>query len=186
VPNGVSLDPQLWYILNSAGVPLHPSADSEGAWSFKFPSSEAGGHVNYVVTPFNTTTTLHSLTITFKIESDAPQYDVLDPTDIPPATFHLYFEQRGEEFFGANGRWWAYAGGYNLGSQDGQTLKITVPLTADQWSNVYGKHDQNAFYTALANAGSIGVTCGGQYFWGHGVALTSGSAKFILVDFRVN
>ncbi len=85
-----------------------------------------------------------------------------------------------------NGRWWAGASVYNLGSQDNTTITFVVPLTPDQWSNVYGQRDPQAFYAALANIGWIGVTCGGQYFWGHGVALSGGSAKYILVDFQVD
>src|ERR1700674_4271477 len=57
-PNVASLDPQNWYIYHSAGIPYNPSTDIEGAWSFNFPSSAGGGHVNYVQTPFNTTTVL--------------------------------------------------------------------------------------------------------------------------------
>lgn len=184
--NVVSLAPQNWYIYYSAGVPPNPSADIEGAWSFEFPSSGTGGHVNYVQTPFNATTTLHAVSITFKVESDAPQYEVLDPTDIPPATIHLFFEQQGDDLVDPNGRWWALASGYNLGSQDDGTIMYNVALTSDQWSNVVGQHDPQAFAAALTNIGWIGLTCGGQYFWGHGVALGNGSAKFILVDFQVS
>jgi hypothetical protein len=184
--NVASLAPQNWYIYHSAGTPLNPSADIEGAWSFDFPSSEAGGHVNYVQTPFNATTVLHNVSITFKVESSAPQYDVLDSSDISPATIHLFIEQRGDDLVIANGRWWAQVSGYNLGSHDSETITSIVPLTPDQWSNVYGKNDAQAFYAALENIGWIGLTCGGQYFWGHGVAMDSGSAKFILIDFQVN
>jgi hypothetical protein len=60
-PNVVSLDPQDWYILYSAQMPSHPSSDSEGAWSFEFPSSQDGGHVNYEQTPFNATGTPSSI-----------------------------------------------------------------------------------------------------------------------------
>jgi hypothetical protein len=60
------------------------------------------------------------------------------------------------------------------------------PLIFDQWSNVYGQRDQAALSAALANVGWVGFTCGGQYFAGHGVALSSGSAKFVLVDFYIN
>ena len=42
-----------------------------------------------------------------------------------------------------------------------------------------------SFYAALNNVGWIGVTCGGQYFWGHGITLGSGAANYILVDFQV-
>jgi hypothetical protein len=183
--NVVSLDPQNWYIY-SAEMPSHPSTDPKGAWSFEFPSSEAGGHVNYVQTPFNATTTLHNVSITFRVESAAPQYEVLDPGDILPATIHVFIEQRNDDLVDPNGRWWAYASLYNLGSQDNTTITLVVPLAPDQWSNVYGKSDPNAFYAALGNVGWIGVTCGGQYLWGHGVALTTGSAKYTLVDLKIN
>ena len=109
-PNVVSIDPQYWYILYSAGMPAHPSTDSEGAWSFEFPSSESGGHVNYVQTPFTATTTPQTVTITFEVESDAPQYVVIDPSDHPPATVRLFFEQQNDNLSNPNGRWWANAG----------------------------------------------------------------------------
>lgn len=184
--NVVSLDPQNWYIFYSAGMPPHPSADSEGAWSFEFPSSENGGHVNYVQTPFNATTTPQGVAITFRVESDAPQYEVLDPSDHPPATVRLFVEQKDDDLSDPNGRWWAQATMYDLGSQDNQTLTISVPLTSDQWTNVEGKEDAQAFAQALENIGWVGMTFGGQYFAGHGVALSSGSAKYILIDYRVN
>jgi hypothetical protein len=184
--NVASLDPQSWYIYYSAGMPPNPPADIEGAWSFEFPSSETGGHVNYVQTPFNAKTTLHNVSITFRVESGAPQYRVLDSGDILPATIHLFIEQQGDDLINPNGRWWAQTSGYNLGSRDSETITFIVPLTSDQWSNVYGQQDPQAFAAALENIGWVGLTCGGQYFWGHGVALGSGSAKFILIDFQVN
>lgn len=184
--NVVSLAPQNWYIYYSDGMPPNPSADAEGAWSFNFPSAENGGHVNYVQTPFKITTIPHSVTITFKVESVTPNYDVIDPTDILPATVHLFFEQQGDDLTTANGRWWAQTSGYNLGSQDNEIITTTVPLTFDKWSNVYGQQDSQAFSAALENVGWIGITCGGSYFWGHGVALDSGTAKYILLNFQVN
>ncbi len=185
-PNVVSLDPKNWYILYSAGMPPHPSADSEGAWSFEFPSSETGGHVNYVQTPFNATMTLNSVSITFRVESNSPQYVVIDPTDRPPATTRLFFEQQNDDLINPNGRWWADASIYNLGSQDWQMITFTVPLTSDQWTNVDGQHDSQAFAAALKNIGWVGMTFGGQYFAGHGVALSSGSAKYVLFSYSVN
>lgn len=184
-PNVVSLAPQNWYIFYSAGV-RDPAADASGVWSFDFPNSNGGGHVNYLQTPFNATKTLYNVNVTFKVESTAPEYKVIDSTDIPPATIHLFIEQQGDDLKNQNGRWWAAAGGYNLGSHDNETIMFTVPLTPDHWTNVIGQHDPQAFAAALGNIGWIGLTCGGFYFWGHGVALGSGSAKFILVDFQVN
>lgn len=182
----VSLDPQNWYIYHSGGMPLHPSTDTEGAWSFVFPSWETGGHVNYVQTPFNATTTPSTVTITFRIDSESPQYVVLDTGDRPPATFRLFFEQRGDNGSNPNGRWWAGASRYDLGPHDGETQTISMPLASDHWTNVEGQTDPQAFSAALKNVGWFGVTFGGQSFAGHGVALSGGTAKYVLIDYRVN
>jgi hypothetical protein len=181
-PNVVSLDPQDWYIFYSAGMPAHPFTDAGGAWSLLFPTT---GHVNYIQTPFNVTTVPHSVYITFRIDSDAPQYEVVDPSDILPATVRIFFEQRNDNLVNPDGRWWADASVYNLGSHDNNTITTTVPFDPSQWSNVDGQFDPQSFSVALMNVGWIGMTCGGQYFFGHGVALGSGTAKYVLVDFHV-
>jgi hypothetical protein len=164
----------------------HPSADADGAWSFEFPNAGDGGHVNYVQTPFNITSTPSQVTVTFRVEAITAEYVVVDPSDKPPATVRLFFEQQGDDLTSSNGRWWAHASLYNLGSQDGQTLTVTVPFTSDQWSNVDGQFDAQAFSAALQNIGWVGMTFGGQSFAGHGVALSSGSAKYVLINYRVN
>jgi hypothetical protein len=186
-PNTVSLNPQDWYIFYSAGMPHHPSPNAHGAWSFPFPTGgQAAGEVNYVQTPFNATIIPHSVHLSFRVDSASPQYAVIDPKDVLPATVHIFFEQQNDDLSNPNGRWWADTSGYNLGSRDNQTITITVPFDPTQWSNVYDDaYDPAAFYAALANVGWIGVTCGGQYFWGHGVVLSSGSASYVLVDFHV-
>lgn len=187
-PNVVSLASQNWYINWSSGMPDHPSFDPGGAWFFRFPSAESGGHVNYVQTPFSIdgTITLHDVFITFRVDSLAPQYDVLDTADRLPATVHLFFEQKNDDMVSANGRWWAdISGGYDLGSEDNSTISLIVPFTPDQWSNVYGEHNADAFYAALNNVGWIGITFGGDFFWGHGVALSGGTAQYHLLDFHV-
>lgn len=183
-PNVVSLDPWNWYIFHSHDMPMHPIQAQDGAWEFPFPSDD--GHVNYVQTPFNATEVLHNVTIEFRMESDAPQYKVMDPTDHPPATVHLFFEQRNDDLRDPNGRWWATWSKYDLGSQDNITLKFVIPLTPDQWSNVHGQRDPESFYAALTNVGWIGMTFGGQFFFGHGVALGGGSARYVLIDLHVD
>lgn len=183
-PNVVSLDPTDWWVLHSHDTTPHPIHSQDGAWSLPFPSS--GGHLNYVQTPFNATEVLHNVTIVFRMESDMPQYEVIDPTDHPPATVHLFFEQRNDDHRDPNGRWWATWSQYNLGSQDNPTLQFVIPLTPDQWSNVIGERDATAFYAALANVGWIGITFGGQFFFGHGVALSGGTARYVLVDMHVD
>jgi hypothetical protein len=189
-PNVASMAPQEWYILYSTGMAAHPSPNLAGAWSFPFPSARQPGadvddHVNYIQTPFHATVLPHSVTLTFRVESASPQYEVIDPADIPPATVHIFFEQQDDNLTSPDGRWWADNSQYNLGSEDNQTITMTIPFDPRQWSNVNGLKDAASFYAALANVGWIGITCGGQYFWGHGVAVGSGSASYILMDFRV-
>ena len=181
-PNVVSLDLQDWYIFYSAGMAAQPSPNVEGAWSFPFPTT---GHVNYIQAPFNATTVLHTVQITFRVDSEAPQYEVIDPNDLLPATVHIFFEQQNDDLSNPDGRWWADTSAYNLGSHDNETITTIVPLDPSQWSNVNGVSDPQSFYAAFKNVGWMGVTCGGQYFWGHGVALGSGVASYILADFRV-
>ena len=183
--NAVSTSPQDWYVYYSAGMPPHPLADSEGIWSFEFPQI-AAGHVNYIQTPFRSTTRLQDVTVVFRVESGAPLYTVLDPGDISPATLHIFVEQQGDDLSDPNGRWWAQTGGYDLGSKDNETITIEVPFTPNDWSNVFGQSDATNFSNALTNIGWIGITFGGQYFWGHGVALASGSSKFTLIDMRID
>lgn len=205
--NVVSLNPQDWYIVYSPGMQPNPSTDPGGAWSFPFPqfppstnNSQAfpsgTGIVGYLLTPFKATEPLHQLTMTFEVENNNAQYHVMDPKDHPPATLHLIFAVRGFNLTDENDRWWANVpgfnndgynnGGYDLGSQDNQVLVMSVPLTSDYWTNVYGKQNANAFDAALKNVGWFGLTFGGQYFWGHGVTLTGGTAKFILINYVVD
>ena len=182
-PNVISLAQGNWYIYYSSGTPAHPAVDPDGVWSVEFPIT---GHVNYVQTPYYTTTTPHNVTVVFRVESHAPVYWLADSADILPATVHVFFEQKNDDLINPDGRWWAQSSVYDLGSQDNTTITLILPLIPEQWSNVYGKHDAQSFYAALANVGWIGITCGGQNFWGHGVGLQSGTAKYVLVDFEVN
>lgn len=185
--NQLSLEPQSWDIFYSSGMPPHPSPEATGMWSFDLPNlglPPSLGHVNYVQTPFQTTTTPQEVSITFRIESNLPTYDVMDGTDIAPATFHIFFEQQNDDLIDPDGRWWAH-GGYQLGSQDNQTITLTVPFSYNHWSNVYGYTDPQRFATSWQNVGWVGVTFGGQYFWGHGVAMGAGSARFVLINFQI-
>jgi len=184
-PNVVSLQADDWYILYSAGLPSNPSSDPDGAWSFDFPSFQAGGHVNYIESPFQATIPLHSVSVVFKVESEAPQYVVMDTTDHLPATCRLMIEQQNDNMSDPNGRWWANASIYNLGSQDNQIISFTIPFTSDQWTNVIGQANASAFAAALSNIGWVGITFGGQYFAGHGVAIRGGSSKFVLISYSV-
>jgi len=60
------------------------------------------------------------------------------------------------------------------------------PALADDGPATASENELARVMAALENIGWIGVTFGGKYFWGHGIALNGGSANFILIDFQVN
>lgn len=188
----VSLNPQSWYILYGADMPDHPSPSSAGAWSMTLPGEP--GSINYVQTPYtpaslpNSTASLPTeVSITFRIDSSsgAVYNGEVDPAAVDPATFHLFLERQGDDFTQDYYRWWADTGGYVLGSKDNSVVTIEVPLTPDKWSSVYGHHDSAEFAATLKNLAWVGITFGGDNFWGHGVNMLGGTATFTLIDFRV-
>ena len=67
-----------------------------------------------------------------------------------------------------------------------QTLRI--PLTPDNWSDVYGQNgaaNPAAFQAALDDLNVVGFTFGGQDFAGHGAYVRSGVAHFTLKAYAV-
>ena len=127
-----------------------------------------------------------TLTLVYSIEGSTPVWEVRDPTDVPPATMHLFLWRSGDDL-SCNGvmasyRFWAPSG-VTLKLGDGQTL--TSVLDPSVWTNCYGQHDTSGFAGALENAMGIGFTFGGQKFFGHGVYLSSGSATFKVDSYTV-
>jgi len=104
-------------------------------------------------------------------------------TDTNPATFHLFLERAGDDLTKEYYRWWADTT-YVFGSADNQTITIVVPLTGDHWTDVFGRYDEAEFATALRDLAYVGLTFGGHNFAGHGVQMTRGSARFILLDYH--
>lgn len=181
----VSLSPQSWYILYGNGMPDEPSSSTAGAWEIAFPN--APGSIHYVQTPYTAPSLPSEVSITFRIDSseNAVYNGAVDPAAGNPATFHLFLERRGDNFTNEYYRWWAGDGGYVLGSKDNSVVTIEVPLTADCWSSVYGHHNSAKFADTLNNLGWVGMTFGGRNSWGHGMNMLAGSAKFTLLDFRI-
>ncbi len=194
--SGISLDPRAWQVRYSSGVTLQPLSGMAG-WSFVFPA--APGHVNYLTTSF-TTPIAQTQAVTFTAQivtlSGSPIFDYGLGPDNPcqtPATVRVYLEQvynpkgPGHDitFAPATYRWWAnpittllLPGVYT----------VTVPFTPDQWSDTDGQSgvDQPlGFAEALAHPAAIGMTFGGGCFFGHGVSVSGGAARFVLTNFQI-
>lgn len=111
-------------------------------------------------------------------------------TCIFPAHARAYLEetnwQRGGEFY----RWWSNPDAMLLDGAGG-TFHITIPLTPDKWSSVYGKYGTAdaqslaGWHKALKNLGWIGFSIGGGCFFGHGVGIDNGTAQFIVLGYTV-
>lgn len=178
-----------WRIVYSANEP--PALI--GNTYFDFAQGNAGlvgNGVHYVIhTPMGVAVG-KTITMTFKIEGGG----TIVPTgqgDQPPAIVRLFIERQGdhlqasEEFF----RWWSNPVTTVL-KGDG-TFTMTVPVTPDQWSSVFGKMGNSSsqatagFNDCVAHAGNVGFTFGGM-FAGHGDAvLAPGQARFTLLSFTI-
>jgi hypothetical protein len=91
----------------------------------------------------------------------------------------LFLQRRNDDLSQEFYRWWSNPTVYDLQPTPGNTT-LTVPLTPDQWSSVFGRFgNQNAttlkgFQDALGDLGHVGMTFGGGCFVGHGVTSRAG------------
>jgi hypothetical protein len=185
-PNTVDMEAAHWNLLYGTGTPSHPSPSQPG-WQFNIPA--APGSVHYVQVPFIGTEGLtgKTLSITFRIVSNQPVYNAnVEPGESGPPSLHLFMERRNDDFTNPYYRWWCYAGGYTLGTQDNQTVTVSCPLLYTSWSGVYAEVDKTQFTETLNNLGGVGVTFGGTGGWGHGVNLLGGSAQFQVLNAHIS
>jgi hypothetical protein len=132
------------------------------------------------------------LTVTFKVvATGTPKFNFMFETGntcANPAHARLSFARtgwsKGAEFY----RWWANSNAYEL-APGGVTLAI--PLTPSQWSSVFGKLGSqdtaslDGFRSALKDVAQVGLVFGGGCFFGHGVSVSGGSAKFIMTNYSI-
>jgi hypothetical protein len=195
--------PSGWRVEYSPSMPADPTAGGPGIWYLDFPSdpnypacAEQGDckSLNYVTTSYSGPAA-HSVSMTFQIlTTGVPTFNYklgADNTCATPATVRLFLERKDDDFSQEFYRWWANPMGYELQVTPGD-VTLTVPLTPDQWSSVYGKtgdYDAAAlagFQDALRNLGNIGMTFGGGCFFGHGVNISGGTARFALMSYTIS
>jgi hypothetical protein len=190
---GISMDAARWNIQHSTGVPLHPSPNPGGGWYFDFPGPF--GSVNYVTT---------SVIISAKesvravIQITATPDAVFDWRTNPnntcdhPAHVRLFLQRAGDDLRAAKEfyRWWSKEVAVHL--DDGTNANLSVSLADPaQWSSVFGKRGNDSsiattgFRDAIANLAAVGFTFGGGCFYGHGVRMSAGTARFIATEYMV-
>jgi hypothetical protein len=170
-----------WSFENSPGMPVHPKQDGVAAWSFDFPQANSGevdGVFQYLSGPIMATKLSSRITVE---TTGAVVFDgKTEPTNYGNAPASARFRMAGTravEF----ATWWSNPLCWLLQPSDGQ---LVVPLVPSQWSNDNGKMGDSTatlierFQKTLVCAAQVGIVFGGGDFFGHGVRITGGTARF--------
>ncbi len=98
--------------------------------------------------------------------------------DINPPTLHLFMWRKGDDLScaGAFNFYRLFAARTPLVAGANQTVSVKIDST--QWIGCFGAVDANSFQGTLSNLLGAGFVFGGQYFAGHGIYLSSGTASF--------
>ena len=193
--SGASLSTQTWNIQYSPGMPAHPTA-VEGGWYFDFPAPSCGGadvcSVHYVSTPvrMSVTTSGHVNAVFQVTTTGMPVFHYqLNPNNTCdyPAHARFYLQRMGDNLSGQGKyefyRWFSNDVAYKLAAGD---ANLTAALTPDQWTSVFGKRGDYdfvagaGFVQALHNLAHVGFVFGGGCYYGHGVNVSGGTARFVL------
>jgi hypothetical protein len=190
----VPLDSQAWSILYSPGMPPHPARQAGGSWYFDFPN--APGSVNYVLAEVNSVASRSvdaSITVT---TSGAPMFEYdfgPDNACAFPAHVRFLLQRKGDDLSGMNGkryfRWWSNRVAYRLAPGSAKLMATLTDLS--QWTSVFGEKANasaaaaDGFKQAIANLGNVGFSFGGGCFYGHGIHVSGGSAKFAITSFTL-
>jgi hypothetical protein len=158
--------------------------------SFAFPGH--GSYAGYFYTQLSSVPKIgQTLTLNYSVTANNPVWAQLpasggnSQTDINPPTMHLFLWRSGDTM--------TCAGEYNWYRQFaartplivGDNQVISVKLDPTLWYGCYGVGSTAAFQGLLSNLFGAGFTFGGQYFAGHGIYLSSGSATFKINSFKV-
>lgn len=184
------------WALSSTNHPWPLAQIPTGGLSFVFPdhadinnASFGPEFVGYLNTASGALTGASFITMTLRVvaTSGTPvfMYDSQKINTCPrPAHARPYFEIANDA---SNfGRWWSNPVAFELAPG---TITVTVPLTPDKWSDVNGLFGNSSarvtqgFVGALQKANLIGMTFGGGCFFGHGVDVKDGAARFEVLSF---
>lgn len=201
----VSLAPSIWEIEHRIAPNEHPTTTSTG--SFTFPIKQYGVEWNNYLDIWywnhNPATYLnislsHYLTVTFNIKTVGQptwRYDSApNNTCVSPAKVRPFFAvSENDVHYNDTGRWWSNPTAFQLDTlpvNANQTITFTIPLTPDSWSDVngeFGNFNVNTiaqFAATKARVAELGFTFGGGCFFGHGVSVQGGTARFELIDYQ--
>lgn len=113
-----------------------------------------------------------------------------------PSSCRIFIQEAGDNGTGVGAyayyRWWANDPADVVLGPGPFSISATLLTSAGGgWTSVNGEQATNSatatsgFQQAVASASTIGFTCGGGSFYGHGVNMSQGSATFTLNSFTV-
>lgn len=188
-----SMRPQDWNILYGHGMPLNPTKNDSLSWYLDFPQIGRGvlGYVTQNVYPGRLIIgSALQAKITIETTSNAVFDHYTNPNNTSDFPAHVrFFIQRGASLsYDPMDRWWSNPVALKL--QDGK-WELKVKLSPDQWTNVNGQRGDSSISTisgfnrALQEVNQVGFTFGGGFFFGHGVRVKDGEARFILEEMTI-
>jgi hypothetical protein len=118
---------------------------------------------------------------------------LLSATCVYPAHVRFLLQEAGDDLSGRNGkqyfRWFSNSVAYQLAPGAAHLKAALTDLS--QWTSVFGEKASDSavaragFQGAMANLGNVGFAFGGGCFFGHGVGLSRGTARFAVTQYVV-
>jgi hypothetical protein len=190
----VPMNAEAWAILYSPGMPPHPTPQAGGGWYFDFPTDP--NSVHYVLAAVNMAASSDVAASILVTTTGTPVFVYnLQPDNncVYPAQVRFLLQEKGDDLSGTNGkqyfRWWSNSVAYQLAPGPANLSASLTDLS--QWTSVLGeKANASAaatagFKQAMANLGNVGFSFGGGCFFGHGVRVSGGGARFVVTSYTV-
>lgn len=147
---------------------------------FTIPTKASGSSVNYVYTAPLALAAGRTITLNYSVDGNATLAPA-DPSDVAPATIALFIWAANDNGTTNFGRMWCPKRP-NLVLGDNQTYSCVINSS---WTGAGVQSGVANTGTPSTNAFAVGFTLGGQYFAGHGVWATGGSATFKVNSYSV-
>jgi hypothetical protein len=190
----VPMNAQAWDILHSPEMPPHPTPQTNGGWYFDFPIPPRSVHYVLAAVNMPASRSVDASIIVTTTGTPVFVYNLQPDNNCTyPAHVRLLLQEKGDDLSGTNGkqyfRWWSNSAAYQLAPG---AANLSAPLTdLSQWTSVFGEKanasaaSKTGFEQAIAHIGSVGFSFGGGCFYGHGVRVSGGRARFIVNSYTV-
>ena len=178
-------------------VPVLTCASISECWTQPYIPPACCPQVDYIMVPFTAsllTKSYITITLAVVLTSGAPIFNFkmeASNNGTSPASVRALVFKQGDVGIDENGRWWSNPVHAVLSATTGQ-VTLTIPIQPDQWSNVAGKRGNYdaarlaGWQAALSNPRFVGLTFGGGSFFGHGVNVSNGTARFVMTDYSLH